>query len=508
MKRARILLFALVLSSTTISRSAESLPWEKDYATALAKAKTQKRPLFLMLTATWCGPCKMLERQTLLDPSIRDGLKEFVWVQAFEDEKLNKKFQLSGYPTLVWVDSTTERVLAQSSGYQAPQPFLRHIIEARKAGGLPLNKTMQDMLAKAFKPDWARIQALVKSGDVEALAKCLAPAQDDPYRENNFLVAKVVPPAGVSMADLVVLSGTDEDVPDSGIFLVPIPRDGGGGLFSVIAPGCQTIAEPLRYPAETAVQRKEFKLERLTQKEAARFSGHVLLPGGKPATNAIVRICDWDTTRTDAAGRFQFDTVAPGSFTVRAEYPGGEFQDKFDFSSSEELKRDLQLELVTTVGIRWAVQTKEGSRDLAGPGVRGGEAYFSVKHSRFLLERGAEVRVYWGSDFMLEDHWKSVRQYIKSPQLETLEGVSDDAPIFWLFDATGHPTGLHAEQARFEDIQQVNAGQPFDEKIFFRFLRGDLVRKGDVYTLRGVRKDCYAKLEITDVTIVPARAGQ
>ena len=32
----------------------DGLPWEKDYATALTKAKGAHRPVFLMLTATCC----------------------------------------------------------------------------------------------------------------------------------------------------------------------------------------------------------------------------------------------------------------------------------------------------------------------------------------------------------------------------------------------------------------------------------------------------------------------
>jgi thiol-disulfide isomerase/thioredoxin len=504
-KPPQILVLALALLLAVSGWTAESLPWEKDYATALAKAKAEKRPLFLMLTATWCGPCKMLERQTLPERSIRDGLKEFVWVQAFEDEALNKKFNLGGYPTLVFLDSATERVLARTSGYQTPRPFLRNIIAARKAGGLPLGKEMQDIVAKTFAPDRARIMELVTGGNLEELMKYLAPAQNDPYRENNFFVAKVIPPPGISTAELVVRARTDEVVPESGVFLVPIPRDAGDARFTVIAPGCKSVSEPLRFEPNTAVASREFKLQRLTPKAAARFSGRVLLPIGKPASNAIVRICDWGVERTDGDGRFQFESVSPGNFEVRAEYPGGEFQEQLDFASGQEMKRDLRLEAMTTVGIRWAVQTKEGSRELAGPGVRTGEACFSVKHSRFLLERGAEVRVYWGSDFMLKDNWESVRQYIKQPQLAALEAAGPDAPVFWLFDATDHPTGLHAEQARFDDILRVNNGQPFDEKSYFKFLRGDLVRKGDVYTLRGVRKDCYAKMEITDVTIVPKK---
>lgn len=75
-------------NSPGAERKSGTLPWESDYVTALAKARAEKRPIFLMLTATWCGPCKMLESQTLPDPIIRSGLKEFVWVKTYEDKEL------------------------------------------------------------------------------------------------------------------------------------------------------------------------------------------------------------------------------------------------------------------------------------------------------------------------------------------------------------------------------------------------------------------------------------
>jgi hypothetical protein len=37
---------------------------------------------------------------------------------------------------------------------------------------------------------------------------------------------------------------------------------------------------------------------------------------------------------------------------------------------------------------------------------------------------------------------------------------------------------------------------------YFQFARGEPVRKGDVFTLRTATRNGFAKLEVTDVTIV------
>jgi len=409
---------------------------------------------------------------------------------------------------LVFIDPTKDRVLHQHAGFEPPGSFLRQVILARKAAGLALTGRMAELQGKSFEPDGKKMVSMVNSGDFAGLTNYLAPLKDDEMRQVNFLVARVQLPPGIGPADVVVMAGGDETLPDSRVLLSGCPRDSDDATLTLIAPGCRVIAEPLRCQAGQAVLAREFTLAPLTAKDAAQFTGRVLRADGKPASKAIVRICDWGTTRADENGHFHFRELSPGTFLVRAEYPGGEFQDRLTFTNGTELKQDLDLTAVTTVGIRWAVQRNEGSREFAGDNVRTGEAFFSVKHSRFLLERGAETRVYWGSDFMLSDDLKRMRPYLGEEQIAALEAAPPGTPFFWLFDACERKTGLHAESGPFEELKAVNAGKDYDEKTFFNFLRGQPVRKGQVYSVRGVRRDCYAKLEITDVTLVPKATSE
>jgi thiol-disulfide isomerase/thioredoxin len=482
------------------------LPWEKDYAGALAKAKAEKRPLFLMLTATWCGPCKLLESQTLPSSTILSGLKEFVWVKAYEDTNLNERFKAGGYPTLVFLDSASEEVLERSTGYEPPGQFLRHVIAARKAAKLPLTKQMESLLAKEFKPDHNKIEGLIKSGDADGLLQYLAPARDDAFQQRDFLVAKLRLPPGIKPMDVQVTADFDHSVPDSGLLLFQVPREGKTAPLRILAPGCKAINEEIGVDEKSPRAVREFTLEPLSDKDAASFTGRVLGPDGHAIPDAIVRVCDWAVTSADGQGNFELARIAPGTFLVRGEAPGAEFQEEITFAAGQALQKDISLKAVTTVGIRWALQGKEGSRELIGESVRTGKAYFSVEHGRFLLSRGAEVPQYFGSDFMLMADWHGVSQYLSKEKVAELETSNAGAPIFWLFDSGMHPNGLHAEKARFEDIRTVNDGKPYEEKNYFQFLRGETVRKGQVFTLRCVRKDCYAKMEITDVTLVPKSA--
>jgi thiol-disulfide isomerase/thioredoxin len=300
------------------AKDPEKLPWEESLAAAREKAIQEKRPLFIMMTATWCGPCKMLESKTLPSEMVQEGLEDFVWVQAFEDKEVEAKYGCRGYPTLAFVDPSNDKVLFITTGYQAVGPFLKQVIAARQAASLELNERLEQLAAKSFTPDFQVLKELIANGDAVGLKKYLAPVEEDMIRESNYLVGKIVIPEDVGMNQIIAPGLIRGALPDSGLFVTPIPRESKEIPTGIIARGCKSITTPLRLPNDKAVVFQKFELDELTPKDAIKFIGTVTLPDGKPASNAIVRICDWDETRTDGDGKFQFDRVSPGEFLVRA----------------------------------------------------------------------------------------------------------------------------------------------------------------------------------------------
>jgi thioredoxin 1 len=86
---------------------------------ALASAKQQGKPLLLEFSTTWCGPCKQLARD-LRKPRGRPLLEQVHLVVYNGEEEpgmaLMQKFGISGYPSLVAVDSSGEEA-SRRSGY-------------------------------------------------------------------------------------------------------------------------------------------------------------------------------------------------------------------------------------------------------------------------------------------------------------------------------------------------------------------------------------------------------
>lgn len=128
------------------------LAWEKDYASALKRAATEKKPVMVMMTATWCGPCKMLEKETLDDPWIRSFLSRFVIVKAYEDKDVEKTYGLDGYPTLVFTDSAGKEA-SRTVGYQPVLNFAGQIARAHEKLGQPLPAELKQLADKKVLPN-------------------------------------------------------------------------------------------------------------------------------------------------------------------------------------------------------------------------------------------------------------------------------------------------------------------------------------------------------------------
>ena len=91
------------------------------FADALQQSKIEKKPIFLHVYATWCGPCKKLKRTSFKDDAVGQYYnKNFINVmvdgETEEGRALVYHYQISSYPTLLIVDSNGRR-LAKAEGF-------------------------------------------------------------------------------------------------------------------------------------------------------------------------------------------------------------------------------------------------------------------------------------------------------------------------------------------------------------------------------------------------------
>lgn len=95
---------------------------------ALLKAATEGKPVFLDISASWCGPCKMLKTNTFTNKQVGEYFNTNFINVAVDGEKgegvdLAGKYHISGYPTMLFLDSEGE-VISRIMGYRDPEGLL------------------------------------------------------------------------------------------------------------------------------------------------------------------------------------------------------------------------------------------------------------------------------------------------------------------------------------------------------------------------------------------------
>jgi len=446
----------------------DQILWEQSYSTAKKTAERTHKPLMVVMSAQWCGPCKDLDKNTFTDPLIIEILKPFVVVKTNEDKVAENELGLNGYPTIVFLDAN-QKAVHRTLGYYSPGLFFKEVMRAYELCGLEIPEAWKELASRVVQPDWTMAQYLAEQGKVKELQEMLKAVENDPLSNDHYLIVQIEGKLNISKNPLDVFWNYKYlTVPDSKVLL--LWTDDKTGFLNITYPGYEQIIDRPSFDTSKVLTRT-YQLKRLSEKLGYSLKGKVLLPDGKPAIGAIVRVYDWTTTKTDRQGHFEVHPISKGEFTVRAEYPGCDIVKKIKIDSTSE-KIELLLKPATTMHFRFTYQNLPEMTSFTKGELSHGEAIISEDSSRFSLRRQHPMNN-WGSDFMLD---------LKDGQL-----------IFWLFDATTHNNGLLKVNKQYSQVAQA------DPVAKYEFLRGVHVREGDVYIVKSCQGEHYAKMEILGV---------
>ena len=109
--------------------------WRHEFQAAEADAKRLNRPLLVHFHAKWCGPCQVMNREVLSDPSVLrqlDAAVVAVKVDSDERPDLVQRFGIQSLPTDIFLDPSGF-VLDRSSGMTDRERYLSLIarVDAR-----------------------------------------------------------------------------------------------------------------------------------------------------------------------------------------------------------------------------------------------------------------------------------------------------------------------------------------------------------------------------------------
>ena len=110
---------------------------QKNYDSALAKAKKDKKVVLVDIYTDWCGWCKKLDRDTYSDKDVQAKVaKDFIAVKVNPEKSaagsaLARQFGVRGYPFIAFVDADGKKI-SQIGGYVNATAFLSQLEQVAK----------------------------------------------------------------------------------------------------------------------------------------------------------------------------------------------------------------------------------------------------------------------------------------------------------------------------------------------------------------------------------------
>ncbi len=100
-----------------------------DWNHILRQARKEKKMVFMDCYTSWCGPCKILAREVFTQDSVAEFFNRYFVCVKMDMEKegksLNEKYEITSYPSLLFIDPETELLVHKLTGCVKPEVLIR-----------------------------------------------------------------------------------------------------------------------------------------------------------------------------------------------------------------------------------------------------------------------------------------------------------------------------------------------------------------------------------------------
>ncbi|WP_300705140.1 thioredoxin fold domain-containing protein [uncultured Alistipes sp.] len=132
----KILFTLLLVIGVAVAANAQVRFTDKNLDAVREEATQQNKLVFIDLYATWCGPCKNMERNVFSQPEVGDFMAQHFIAAKYDIDKptgsaLAKKYGIRSIPTFLIFD-TEGTLLGQITGGMPADDFIRAVEEILK----------------------------------------------------------------------------------------------------------------------------------------------------------------------------------------------------------------------------------------------------------------------------------------------------------------------------------------------------------------------------------------
>ena len=132
----KILFTLLLVIGVAVAANAQVRYTDKNLDAVREEATQQNKLVFIDLYATWCGPCKNMERNVFSQPEVGDFMAQHFIAAKYDIDKptgsaLAKKYGIRSIPTFLIFD-TEGTLLGQITGGMPADDFIRAVEEILK----------------------------------------------------------------------------------------------------------------------------------------------------------------------------------------------------------------------------------------------------------------------------------------------------------------------------------------------------------------------------------------
>jgi len=128
-------LLTLTLFSAHIDEYATQMGFERDYKTALAKAKKVKKPLMMVLGSSYCPWCRKFERETLSAPSVFSFIKQEMITlmvdKRYDVDSFPSEFRTNFTPKVFFINPHREKSFYETTAFMKKREFLEELETVR-----------------------------------------------------------------------------------------------------------------------------------------------------------------------------------------------------------------------------------------------------------------------------------------------------------------------------------------------------------------------------------------